>query len=177
MVKPGISKTAALWLVPVLFLLHNCEEALTMRATLDAVRTGMPRFLRVFLPPVSFEQFLVSLVLLTALAFCCAWFGHLERDRSWGVYVLVGLQMVIGINVFAHITTLAVVGHYTAGSITSLVVNLPFSVYLLRRAMKEDWISPRGILLMVPGAIIVHTPVLFGVLFISGYISRFLFGV
>ncbi len=148
-----------------------------MRATLEEVRTGMPRFLRVFLPPVSYEQFLVSLVLLTLLAFCCAWFGHIEQERSWGVYLLVGLQMVLLINVFAHITTLAVVGHYTAGSITSLLVNLPFSLYLLRRAMKEEWVSPRGILLMVPAAIIVHTPVLFGFLFISGYISRFLFGV
>lgn len=147
-----------------------------MHATLDEVRTGMPRFLRVFLPPVTYEQFLVCLVLLTALAIFCAWFGQIERDRSWGVYVLVGLQMVLLINVFAHITTLAVVGHYTAGSVTSLLVNLPFSIYLLRRAVLEEWVGRRALLLLIPAALVVHTPVLFGFLFVSGYISRLLFG-
>lgn len=147
-----------------------------MRATLDEVRTGMPRFLRVFLPPVTYEQFLVSLVLLTGVAFACAWFGKIERDRSWGAYVLLCLQMVLLINVAAHITTLAVVGHYTAGSATSLLINLPFSIYLLRRAWKEEWVGKRGFLLMIPLAVVVHTPILFGFLYVSGYISRFLAG-
>ncbi len=171
---PG--KTTALWLVPALFFLHNCEEAITMRATLEDVHAGMPRFLRVFLPPVTYEQFLISLVLLTVVAFGCAWFGQLERDRSWGVYVLVGLQMVLLINVLGHITTLVVVGHYTAGSATALLVNLPFSVYLLRRALREEWVGRRGFFLLIPAAIVVHTPVLFGFLFVSGYLSRLLFG-
>ena len=171
-----LTRTAALWLVPLLFFVHNCEEGIMMRVTLDEVRSGMPRFLRVFLPPVSYEQFLVALVLLTALAFCAALYGGIDRSQSWGVYVLVGLQMVLLLNVVAHVATLAVVGHYTAGSATSLLVNLPFSLYLLGRALKEEWVGRRGFLLLIPVAFVVHTPILFGLLFISGYISRFLFG-
>jgi hypothetical protein len=171
-----LRRKTVLWMVPFLFLLHNCEEALTMRATLEEVRSGMPRFLRVFLPPVTYEQFLVSLVLLTALVFCVAWFGNLERDRSWGSYALVGVQMVLLLNVLAHGMTLAVVGGYTAGSITSLLVNLPFSLYLLGRALREGWVVRGAFLVMIPLAFVVHTPILFGVLFLSGYISRFLFG-
>ncbi len=176
MVKHPLGKTTALWLVPVLFLLHNCEEGITMRATLEEVHSGMPRFLRVFLPPVTYEQFLIYLVLLTAVALGCALFGQLERDRSWGVYVLVGLQIVLLINVFGHITTLVVLRHYTAGLATSLLVNLPFSLYLLRRAIREEWVGRRGFVLLIPAAVVVHTPVLFGFLFIAGYISRLLLG-
>lgn len=176
MVKHLLDRTTALWLVPIFFLLHNFEDGITMRATLEEVHSGMPRFLRVFLPPVTYEQFLITLVLLTAIALCCAWFGQLERDRSWGVYALVGLQMVLLINVFGHITTMIVLGHYTAGSATSLLVNLPFSLYLLRRAMREEWVGRRGFLLLIPTAVVVHTPVLFGFLFISRYLSRLLFG-
>jgi len=171
-----VGRMTALWLVPILFLVHNSEEGIMMRATLDEVRIGMPRFLRVFLPPVTYEQYLVSLVLVTALAFCCAWFGQIDRSRSWGMYVLVGLQMVLLLNVVAHVTTLAVVGHYTAGSVTALLINLPFFLYLLGRARNEDWVGRRGLILLIPVAFVVHTPVLFGFLFISGFISRFLFG-
>lgn len=148
-----------------------------MRATLEEVRTGMPRYLRVFVPPVSYEQFIVAMILLTALVFVCAWFGQLGRDRSWGVYVLVGMLWVLLINVLAHVVTLAVVGTYTAGLGTSLFINLPFSLVLLRRAWKEEWVERTGLLLLIPMALIVHTPILFGFLFLSGYISRFLFGV
>jgi hypothetical protein len=175
-VADRIRKLTILWLVPILFLLHNGEEAIMMRATLDEVRSGMPRFLRIFLPPVSPPQFLMALALLTALVFLCAWFGQLDRDRSWGVYVMVGLEMVLLLNVFAHGVTMALVGSYTAGSVTSLLVNLPFALYVLRRAWKESWVGQGAFLLMIPLAFIAHTPVLFGFLFVSGYLTRFLLG-
>jgi Protein of unknown function with HXXEE motif len=171
-----LQRKTVLWMVPFLFLLHNGEEALTMASTLEEVRSGMPRFLRVFLPPVTEEQFLVSLVLLSVLIFLCAWFGNIGRDRSWGVYALVGLQMVLLLNVLAHVTTLAVVGRYTAGSVTSLLVNLPFSVYLIRRAFVEGWVARHSLLVMIPLAFVIHTPILFGFLYFSGFVARLLFG-
>lgn len=169
-------KIALLRLIPVFFLVHNLEEGLFMRETLDQVRTGMPRFLRVLLPPVSYEQFLVSLVLVTAIVFFLAIVGRPDREHSWGVYCLLGVQMVLLLNVAAHVTTLMVVGSYTAGLATSFFVNLPFSVFLFWRAVRERWIGTVGFLLLIPVAAVIHVPVLFGFLFVSGFISRALLG-
>jgi hypothetical protein len=90
--------------------------------------------------------------------------------------VMVGLEMVLLLNVFAHCVTLSLVGSYTAGSVTSLLINLPFAVYVLLRAWKEDWVGRGAFLLMIPLAFIAHTPVLFGFLFVSGYLARFFLG-
>jgi len=171
------TKSTLLWLVPFLFLLHIIEEALFMRGTLDEVRTGMPKFLRILIPPVSYEQFLVSLCIITILVFCLAYFGYLDRQRGWGVFVMVGLQVVLFLNVFAHLIALRVVGSYTAGLVTSLAINLPFSLYLFWRLLREKWIRPLGFALLFPIALVVHVPIRFGVLYISGFISRSLFGV
>jgi hypothetical protein len=170
------NKFTLLWLVPVLFLVHNIEEGLYMRETMDHVRAGMPRFLRVILPPVSYEQFLVSLILVTAVVFFLAIVGELDRERSWGVYCMLGVQMVLLLNVAAHLTTMVVVRSYTAGVATSLLVNLPFSVFLFQRAIRERWIGLAGFLLLIPAAAVIHVPVLFGFLYVSGFISRVLLG-
>jgi hypothetical protein len=170
------NKITLLWLIPVFFLVHNIEEGLFMRETLDQVRTGMPRFLKVILPPVSYEQFLVSLILVSAIVFFLAIVGQLDRDRSWGVYCMLGVQMVLLLNVAAHLITMVVVRSYTAGLATSLLVNLPFSIYLFWRTARERWIGTAGLLLLIPVAAVVHVPVLFGFLYVSGFISRTLLG-
>jgi hypothetical protein len=170
------TKITLLWLILFFFLIHSIEEVLFMRETLDQVRTGMPKFLKVVIPPVSYEQFLISLVIITLLVFCVAYFGHLDRQRGWGVYVMVGLQVVLFLNVFAHLISLLVVGSYTAGLATSLAINLPFSIYLFWRLLREQWMRPPTFVLLFPLAAVVHVPILFGFLYISGFISRFLFG-
>jgi hypothetical protein len=174
--KAQIRKTALLWLIPFLFLVHNVEEAIFMRETLDQVRTGMPKFLRILIPPVSYEQFLVSLVLVTVVVFFFAFVGQLDRERGWGVYALLVVQAVLFLNVFAHLTTLIFVGSYTAGLGTALLINLPFSVYIFWRALRDRWIGPIGFGLLFPAGAVVHVPILFGFLYVSGFISRGLFG-
>jgi hypothetical protein len=71
---------------------------------------------------------------------------------------------------------MVVVRSYTAGLATSLFVNLPFSVYLYWRAVRERWIGTAGFLILIPVAAVVHVPVLFGFLYVSGFISRALLG-
>jgi hypothetical protein len=171
------NKFTLLWLIPFLFLLHALEEALYMRGTLEEVRTGMPKFLRILIPPVSYEQFLISLCIITVLVFCLAYFGHLDRQRGWGVYVVLVLQAVLFLNVFAHLIALLVVRSYTAGLVTSLAINLPFSLYIFWRLLREKWIRPLGFALLFPIAIVAYVPIRFGFLYISGFISRSLFGV
>ena len=174
--KSRTKRTTLLWLIPFLFLIHNVEEAIFMRGTLDQVRTGMPRFLRVIIPPVSYEQFLVSLVLVTAVVFFFAFVGNLDRERAWGVYAMLLVQAVMFLNVFAHLAALIFFGSYTAGLGTALLINLPFSLHIFRRALRDRWIGPLGFALLFPAGAMAHIPILFGFLYVSGFILRGLFG-
>jgi hypothetical protein len=171
------SRTTLLWTVPVLFFLHNLEKVLFLRATLEQVHQGMPRFLRVVIPPVSYEQYVVSLVGITLAAFCFAAFGHLERPKGWGLYLLLGLQAAIFINVFANVLSWWVVGTYTAGSLTSLVIDLPFSLYLFWKALRQQWLSSGEVTLTFFLGALGYYPIFFGFLFFAGFVSRQLFGV
>ena len=51
-------------------------------------------------------------------------------------------------------------GGYAPGLVTALVLNLPFSLYLLRRAIREQWLSRPARWALVPGAILLHGPLL-----------------
>ena len=46
------------------------------------------------------------------------------------------------LNVLWHVATAALVFNgYAPGLLTAILINLPFSVYLLRRAASERWVS------------------------------------
>jgi len=151
-----MSRKALLWLVPVFVTIHNLEEALFMPAFLQTRNDSIPAGLRSLLPPITYRQFLIPLIILTAMPYLIAWFGNLERERSVSVYVLLGLQVVMLYNVLAHIVMAAAMGGYAPGVVTALIVNLPFSLYLLRRAVKESWAPRKVIVLLFSVALIVH---------------------
>jgi hypothetical protein len=63
-----------------------------------------------------------------------------------------------------------VLGGYAPGLVSALLVNAPVSAYLLGRASREDWV-PRGARhALWPAALVIHGPVLWGVLFLSSYL-------
>jgi hypothetical protein len=43
-------------------------------------------------------------------------------------------------------------------------VNLPFSLYVLRRAWRERWYSRRALVALAPVAVVLHGPLLVGLL-------------
>jgi hypothetical protein len=45
---------------------------------------------------------------------------------------------------------------YVPGLITAALINLPFGIYVLRRAVKDQWISSRVAWLMLGVAVLLH---------------------
>ncbi len=166
-----------LWLVPILFAIHNVEEALFMKETLAAAKSGLPRFMRILLPPISYEQFLISLIVVTIGAFLFAAFGRLERPHGPGVHLLVGLQVVLFLNAFSHLVSAVVLGGYSAGLVTALGVNLPYSLLVFWQALRQQWVRGPVFAAMFPLGLFVLGPILFGILFFSGFLARALFPV
>jgi hypothetical protein len=163
-----------LWFVPVVILLHAVEQSVTIRQTLDAARTGMPRALRVMIPPVSAEQYMIACAVVVLAAFGVALLGRIESPRGFGPYALVAMTAALFCNACARAIASIVLDRYTSGLLTAVVVVVPFSVFLFWVSIRERWF-PAGVLtLLVSVGLIFHIPIFFGVLFFSGFIARWL---
>jgi hypothetical protein len=163
-----MSRKALLWLVPIFFTIHNLEEALLMPAFIERRNSAVPASLSKIIPPVTYKQFLVTLIIITVVPYLITFFW---LSRRWALYLLVGLQVVMLINIFAHTLTALFLGGYAPGLITALVINLPFSLYLLKRAAQEKWMSRKALALLFPLGLLIHGPALAGLMILSGEIA------
>lgn len=165
-----MSRKALLWLVPVFITFHNLEEALLMPAFLQAGNLSIPGPLRSLLPQITYRQFLIPLIIVTAIPYLIALSGDLDREHGRGVYLLLGVQVVMLLNVLAHAMMAIAMSGYAPGVATAFAVNLPFSVYLLRRAVKERWIARRVMAALFAVGLIIHGLGLPALIILSGSI-------
>ena len=163
-----MSRKTLLWLVPVFLFVHNLEEALVMPAFIERRNSAVPGPLRDIIPSVNYRQFLISLIIITVIPVLIAllWLG-----RKTGRYLLVLFQVVMLINVFAHVMMALFLRGYAPGLLTAILINLPFSIYLLKRVVAERWLSRRAVALMFPLGIIIHGPLLWGLMLLSGQMA------
>ncbi|NMO17088.1 HXXEE domain-containing protein [Pyxidicoccus fallax] len=167
-----MTKSHALWLVPLLLTVHNTEEALWMHRVLPLAPERIPAPMRSLLPTVTLPQFLLVLGLVTVLPYCVARWGDLERERGPATYALLTLQVTMALNVLSHVGTAVTLGGYAPGLVTALLVNVPFSAYLFRRAARARWVRPRDWVGMVAVALVLHGPVLLGLMALAGRVTR-----
>jgi hypothetical protein len=158
-----------LWLVPVLLTIHNLEEAIVMPAFIEKRNASVQGRMQGIVPPITYKQFLIALAIITIIPYLIALFW---LNRRWAMYLLVGLQVVMLINVCAHTLMALFLRGYAPGLVTALVINLPFSVYLLKRAVGERWMSGKAVALMFPIGLLIHGPVLAGLMLLSGVIAN-----
>lgn len=182
-VAPGVERAAAdphapplrrpdralLLAVPALLTVHNLEELLAMPRVLPTVVARMPDAARAVLPSVTLRTFAAAVAGATVLAWVVA--GLALVGRRTALYLLLLIQATMLVNVASHLASAAMLGGYAPGLATALAVNLPFSVYLLGRARREEWIGRRAWGMLFPLALVVHGPVLVGLLWISGAIT------
>jgi hypothetical protein len=148
-----MSKKTLLWLVPILTTVHNLEEAVFMPMVL-ARRNSALQWL---LPEITYGQFLLALFTVTAIPYLIAWFACREQERAGvGMFLLLSVQFMMLVNVLAHVVLALLMSGYAHGLVTAVAINLPFSIYLLRRALKERWMSGRAMAFIVPTGLLLH---------------------
>ena len=104
------------------------------------------------------------MILITALAFLIAIFGDLSAPGSAAGYALLAIQATMLLNVASHVAVAVVLRAYGPGLVTALFVNLPFSLWLMNVAWVEHWYSQPALLSLIPLALLLHGPVLLGLL-------------
>jgi hypothetical protein len=144
---PALSRNTVLALIGATLVLHTTEEYLTFPGYLSSAN----RLLRLLSPPefLQHRQSLrVALVMATVLRLVSVLF----------------LECVLLVNVGWHIFAAWVRGGYAPGVITAVMINLPFGVYVLRRAVREQWIPSRTVWQLIAIALVLHIAALGSVL-------------
>lgn len=128
------------WLVPLLFALHNAEEAPRMATW---VRTTEPAFM----PPVTTPQFTIAVSLLTVLVLILTVLAVRLLPLRLGVPLITGLQAIIGINALIHVGATLWYRRYHPGVVTAVLLNLPFTGVLFRYVLATPYVSGRDLLI------------------------------
>jgi Protein of unknown function with HXXEE motif len=160
-----------LWLVPIFTTIHNLEEALLIPALLARRNSSITGLFQKLIPPITYKQFLIALVITTAIPYVIAVCGDLRVEGGISVYLLLTFQAMMLVNVLAHGIMAAMMGGYAPGLATALTLNLPFSIYLLKRAGREQWVNRKALRLVFVIGGFLHTPGLTVVILIAGAIA------
>jgi hypothetical protein len=161
-----------LWFVPAFLALHNLEEAVTMRAALPRIRESVPTMIHGFVSSLTYSQMLSALVVVTVLPLLVTMWAMRMPESETRLWIVLVIQAVVALNVASHVAMAVMLGGYGPGLATALAINLPFSVYLFRRVVRERWISRRALWSLFPAAVLIHGPGLIGLIVLSGAIAK-----
>jgi hypothetical protein len=148
------------YLVAGLVTVHDVEEALTFQSSLTLIESRLPIALRPLLEDASAGAMYAALIVATAIPWMCAfWSAHRPASRL-AIWLVLLVQAVVFVNAFWHLFIARVVLRaYAPGLVTAALVNLPFSIYLFRRVVRERWVPRAPLLALVPAALLVHSPI------------------
>ena len=148
------------WLLPIALTIHNLEEAIW--------RPAWSRTAGVWHPAVGAGEFRFAIVVLTAGVYGITYASVTGGKESVGVYLLAGTASVLlGNVVVPHVAATLLLRRYAPGVVTAVALNLPLTLYLLRRAFREEYISRKrfGI---AAGAAVVSAAAMLPILFAAG---------
>ena len=128
----SISFERLLWLVPVFLTIHNMEEAPFMESWYKRLPLKLPL-------AITKRQFMIAVIFITRAGFVVTYFGVEYLANRTGYLIVLGIQAMLLFNAFVpHIATTIRFRMYSPGVVTAILIMLPFSFYLFRRAFDEN---------------------------------------
>lgn len=129
--------------LPVVFLLHNVEEVITMEQWSDVTS-------RFITDPASTEQFAIAVGIFSVLGFIVVFGRKLYKSERTYDYVITGFSGMLLLNVFIpHLIGAIYLGTYTPGLITGVLLNLPLSLSILKLLEQLQRLTIKQIILSV----------------------------
>ena len=93
-------------------------------------------------PNISTNQFVVAATILTLSGFILTFLGIEIWGRSGGYFLVLEIQMTLALNAFVpHLLSTIRFRLYSPGIASALLITLPFSFYLFRRALTEGQLT------------------------------------
>jgi len=150
----SLSRNAVLGLIGVTLVLHDSEEFLTFPAFL----LSDERLRRWLSPPGLLrdpQNLRIALVVATVLPLAViAW--TILRPRKARLVAVLFLESILLVNAGWHIFAAVLRCGYAPGVLTAVLINLPFGLYVMRRAVREQWIPAQTAWLLIGIALALH---------------------
>lgn len=158
-----------IWLIPILLTIHNAEEAVAFPRLRPHLALLLPGPFATLESRLTYPALLLSLAILSALAFLLAAVVVLRPHAQAALWLLLALEAAVAVNVVAHVAGAVALFHgYAPGLVTAVLLNGPFAVYVLGRAKRDEWVSARAWWALGGAGLVLHGPVLFGALWLAG---------
>lgn len=166
------SLARVLWLLPVVFIIHDGEELLTMPgwivrhqpeldqlAQMNETAAEIVRSL-----PRTTSQVAVAIGFILLLFVVVTVGASISRKRGFWLYAYASLLGVLFLHVFTHIAQAILIGGYAPGVIGAVVAIIPGALYLYKRLFEEKLLTLKsavvtaliGFALFIPGAMLAH---------------------
>ena len=152
--------------------LHNGEEALRATEMLHFMQSDAPGFLRDVYAGITISELRGSLLILTAIAFLGIVVAAVFSSAAASAFGMMALAALLGLNAVFHIVLSIQAGAGMPGLVTALLISLPVSATLLRRARQQRWVSARAFWTVLPVAVLIHGPILDAVFRVSLRLMR-----
>jgi hypothetical protein len=168
--RPGLAR--ALWLLPIIFVIHDTEELLTMPGWLARHRPEMERLAGANRAAAHIVHSLATTTPQLAVAIGCIFLLFLvvtggasvrPRRGPW-LYAYACLLGAMFLHVFTHIAQAVVVRGYAPGVIGAVVTIVPGSIFIYKRLFEAKLLTPIsavltalvGLSLLLPGVMLAH---------------------
>jgi hypothetical protein len=149
------SRNAVLALIGLTLVLHNTEEYFTFPTFLSSPGGRLSGWFSLAGPLHISRELHVALVLATVLPLLVIAWAILSQHKALLVAVLL-VESVLLVNVGAHVLASLLEGGYAPGLITAVLINLPFGIYVLRRAVREQWIRAKVAWQLIGVSVVLH---------------------
>jgi hypothetical protein len=170
-----ISLKQLIWLLPVVYLVHNIEEGLSMIGWLGEHSSALPELFGKLLPESFWEKFsiirTIALIIAVLLPLALAFFHRYKEKYKFVVLLFVFAGWITFINGIQHIIFTLLLQTYTPGVVTALFINLPFSLGLVISIEREfPWLDKQRIKWLTI-SIICYLPLVFIIWAIAALLS------
>jgi hypothetical protein len=166
------SLARVLWLLPLIFIIHDGEELLTMPgwianhqqeldrlAMMSDMAAEMIRSL-----PKSTSQVAVAIGFILLLFMMVTVGASISIKRGFWLYAYASLLGVLFLHVFTHIAQAILIGGYAPGVIGAVGAIIPGALYIYKKLFEAQLLTLKsaavtaliGFTLFVPGAMLAH---------------------
>jgi len=161
-----------LWLLPIVFIIHDGEELLTMPSWIASHQQELDQLARMnkvaaemmrSLPTTTTQvAFAIGFILLVFIIVTVG--ASMSNKRGFWLYAYASLLGGLFLHVFTHIAQAMLVGGYVPGVIGAVAAVIPGTLYIYKRLFEAKLLTLKsaafaaliGLALFVPGAMLAH---------------------
>lgn len=153
--RSRLSRSAVLALIALTLAIHNAEEYIAFPMFLKSLGRQLSGWLPAPALQHSTTNLHIALILATVLPGIFIVWAIFAR-RQWLLIAALLVEAVLLVNAFAHMLAALLRGGYVPGLVTAILINLPFGIYVFRKAVRDSWIPRSRVWQLIGVAILLH---------------------